>query len=97
MIENVDNYIPIDSCKNGYVYRIFARNGIVGIFNSQDNSFTLSRFKFNSNYLFDEYHWDTGEPFGTVKPIEEIDECPENMTESEALEYLNLLTKIYTH
>lgn len=97
MIEEVENYIKIDQCKNGYVYKILARNGIFGIYNSLDYSFTLSRFKFSSNYLFDEYHWDTGEPFGTVKPIEEIEKLPENMDENEILVYLNKLTDNITH
>lgn len=95
IFDNFKKYFSISSCKNGYVYKILARNGCIGVFNSQDSSFTLSRFKFSFNYLFEEYHWDTGEPYGTVKPIEEIEECPKDMNDKDKLSYLNSLSKLY--
>lgn len=45
--------------------------------------------------MFEEYHWDTGEPYGTVKPIEEIEECPKDMNDKDKLSYLNSLSKLY--
>lgn len=69
-------YIELKQCKNLYLYRILARNGNFGIFIKERNTFILSRQKFGSNYPFEEYHYDTGPPFGTVRPIEEIELSP---------------------
>lgn len=89
MIYNIENWIPLKECKDGYLYKIAARNASYGIFNQKDNSFIISRYKFKDNYLFPEYHWDTGEPYGTVKPLEEMNKAPEEMTDEEKLNYLN--------
>jgi len=86
-------YIPLGECADGRVYRIRARNGRIGVFNKVDSSFTLSRHKFGENFLFDEFHWDTGEPFGTVKPLEDLGEALVPGTDQEYLDYLNNLTK----
>lgn len=93
------SYISLNDCIDGHVYRIRARNGGFGIFKRGsgdkfmpgNNSFTLSRWKFGSNYLFDEYHWDMGEPFGTVKPLEDLGSVPEFKDDDEVLNYLNSL------
>ena len=68
-------YIKMEDLKKGYLYHIKARNSYVGIWIPDRKSFLISRWKFDTNYLFEEYHWDTGEPFGTVRPIEEIEKC----------------------
>lgn len=87
------DYIPIDKCVDGNVYKIAARNGSFGIYSVTEKSFTLSRFKFGDNFLFDEYHWDTGEPFGTVKPMEDLGPAPTFKEEADKLKYLNDLTE----
>jgi hypothetical protein len=71
-----DSYIKIPDLKEGYAYSILARNAWVGIWLNREKAFLISRYKFGQNYLFKEYHWDTGEPFGTVKPQKEIAEAP---------------------
>jgi hypothetical protein len=86
--ENV-NYIPIVQCRDSYLYFIIARNSNLGIYNEKDKSFTISRFKFKLNYLFEEDHWDTGEPFGTVKPLKEICEVARFKNDEDKLKYLN--------
>lgn len=73
------NYISIENCKNGYLYKIFARNSWLGIWWAKKKGFIILREKMGSTYLFTEYHWDTGEPFGTVKPIELV-ECYGNIS-----------------
>lgn len=94
------NYIKLDNLKDGYTYTIDARNASVGIYLKKNKSFLISRIKFSDNYLFEEYHWDTGEPFGTVKPIEEIEKAPfefeldqriEDEQEQQVLKYLNTI------
>ena len=71
-----DKYIPIGECKHGYLYRIACRNLIIGVYNEPQGGFVGIRTKFGSRFLFTEYHWDTGEPFGTVQPVEILEECP---------------------
>lgn len=83
------DYIKLEDCKDGYLYRISARNGRYGIFVKELASFTLSRVKWGDNYLFDEYHYDTGAPFGTVLPLKEIEKAPNFTSEEKKLEYLN--------
>lgn len=68
--------IPLSECKHGYLYKIDSRNLNTGIFNSENNGFIGIRTKFGREYLFTEFHYDTGAPFGTVKPLEEIGRSP---------------------
>jgi len=94
-----DNYIKIDDLKDGFLYFIYARNSYFGIWKAKNKSFIISRFKFNFNYLFEEYHWDTGEPFGTVKPFKMLEQSSlsdfNNYIEEEILAYLNTAPKIF--
>jgi len=89
------SYISLNQCADKGVYFINARNGLVGVFRAKTRGFILSRFKFDSNFLFEEYHWDTGEPFGTVKPIERLSMCslPIN-TDADNKKLLSLLNTI---
>ena len=63
--------IPLKDCKKGYVYELSSRNLLVGLFDG-DAGFIGIRKKFGNLYLFTEYHWDTGPPFGTVQPLKQI-------------------------
>ncbi len=69
-------FIPLDQCEHGWLYHIKARNFRLGIYNEVEKEFIGIRTKFGSRYLFGEYHWDTGEPFGTVKPITKLEQAP---------------------
>jgi len=66
------DYIKVDDCKDGYLYKIYSRNLTYGIYSKQSGGFLGIRYKWNE-YLDVEYHMDTG---GTVTPHEEIKECP---------------------
>jgi len=68
-------YIKLEDCKHGYVYRIVSRNLSFGVYDKSVQGFVGIRTKFGDRYLFTEYHWDTGEPFGTVCPKQEIEKC----------------------
>ena len=48
------------------IYRIHSRNLDIGVFNGVDG-FIGIREKFGSTYLFTEYLWEQGPPFGTVR------------------------------
>ena len=67
--------IPLEQCQKGGLYRIRSRNLSFGVFDG-NGGFVGIREKFGSEYLFTEYHWDTGAPFGTVKPVELLEMCP---------------------
>lgn len=71
--------IPLNECKHGYVYRIESRNLSCGVFNSTNKGFIGIREKFGDYYLFTEYHWETGAPFGTVQPLEELGPLPKDI------------------
>lgn len=70
--------IPLSNCKRGTVYLVLSRNLEVGVFDG-DTGFIGIRTKLGSDFLFTEYHWDTGDPYGTVKPLQEIGNAPEDI------------------
>ncbi len=75
MRQESKHIIPIELCKHGFLYKIYSRNLDCGVYDETTKGFVGIRTKFGSRYLFTEYHWDTGAPFGTVQPIKEIKEC----------------------
>lgn len=95
---NLENYLKIKELKDRHLYSIMARNAKVGVWNSERKSFIISRFKFKQNFLDEEFHWDIGSPYGTAKPIREIEQAPDfsifkeariNRSPQEVLDYLN--------
>jgi hypothetical protein len=70
--QKLENYIKIEDLKGGYLYKIKARNAEYGIWIPEKKSFAISRIKFGSNFIFEEYHWDC-EAFATARPVEEIE------------------------
>ena len=66
------DYIPVESCEDRRLYRIRSRNLIVGVYREDRKGFIGLRDKFGNVYPFTEYHYDTGAPYGTVKPQEEL-------------------------
>jgi len=89
----MSDYIPLDQCKHGYLYKIHSRNLGLGVFNSKDNGFIGIRTKFSSRYLFTEFHWDTGIPYGTVKPERELEKIPDAIIIAEELDTIDDITK----
>jgi hypothetical protein len=61
------------------VYRIHSRNLSVGVYRAAVKGFIGIRVKFGSHYLFTEYHYDTGAPFGTVRPRAQIGVLPDDI------------------
>ena len=86
-------HIPLAECKPRSVYRIDSRNLGIGVFNPKSNGFIGIREKFGQEYLFTEYHWDTGPPFGTVCPQNEIDTLPSDIELSEDLDTIDRITQ----
>lgn len=77
--DTISDWIPLENCRNRGVYRIDSRNLTIGVFDEIHQSFIGIREKFGSRYLFAEYHWDTGAPFGTVRPQEMLTELPDGI------------------
>jgi len=71
----IENYIKMPDLKDGYLYKIIARNASYGIWRADTKGFTISRIKFGDNFAFEEYHYDC-EAWGTAQPIEEIEKSP---------------------
>lgn len=68
--------IQLIECIPGHLYWLRSRNLALGVFKDTDNGFVGVREKFYSLYLFTEYHHDTGPPFGTATPVEDLGPCP---------------------
>jgi hypothetical protein len=66
--------IPKEECVIGQTYAIRSRNLIVGVWTGE--GFVGIREKFDRRYLFTEYHYDDGPPFGTVTPERVLGPCP---------------------
>jgi len=66
--------IPKADCKDRKLYRIKSRNLAIGVFRAATGGFLGLRTKFGSTFVDEEFHWDNGEPYGTVDPQEELPE-----------------------
>ena len=70
--------IPLSECKKGYLYRLRSRNLVSGVYDGKEG-FIGIREKFRHTYLFTEYHWEQGAPYGTAIPTEELCKVPEDI------------------
>jgi hypothetical protein len=70
--EQQGNMISKTKCKDRFLYKIHSRNLTLGVFRESTGGFIGLREKFGSVYLFEEYHWDNGPPYGTVTPEKEL-------------------------
>ena len=78
--------IPKIDCKDRALYRIRSRNLLFGVYREETGGFLGLREKFGSIYVFEEYHWENGPPYGTVHPLEALsDALPEEIPLAEYL------------
>jgi len=63
----MSEYIPKKDLVIGQKYSCEARNFRYGVWNGK--SFDYMREKFGDTFQDQEFHYDDGPPFGTVKPI----------------------------
>lgn len=87
------NYIPLEKCEDRYLYRIRSRNLSFGVFNKSCNGFIGIREKFGSRFLFTEFHYDTGRPYGTVAPDEKLIKLPDDIELKENLYTIDSVSK----
>jgi len=64
------DYLKKDKLVFGKTYECCARNFTLGVWNGK--SFTYIRYKWGNTFYDEEFHWDDGPPYGTVKPIKEV-------------------------
>lgn len=69
---DVTPVIPEADCVEGGLYLLRARSISLAIWTGK--VFRGAREKMGRNYLFDEFHWDRGSPFGTAMPVWRIGE-----------------------
>ena len=76
-------YMKMEEMKEGYLYRIQARNAKYGIWVERHDGFLIRRTKFKDVFTFVELHWDASDHFGTAKPIVELEKSPFDIEELE--------------
>jgi hypothetical protein len=84
--------VPMNECKARFLYKIYSRNLEYGVYDGK-GGFIGIRIKFGNRYLDTEYHYDTGAPYGTVRPDKEIEEIPEDIEVVEFFQYQPTLIK----
>ena len=85
-------YIKIQDCENRHLYKLNSRNLTYGIFEEDEKGFVGIREKFGDEYLFTEYHWDIGEPIGTVHPVKKLIKLPDDIMLSEYIKTIDKKT-----
>jgi len=60
--------VPMVDCIKGRLYHIGCRNMDYGVYDGKEG-FIGIREKFGHEFLFTEYHFDQGAPFGTVHTV----------------------------
>ena len=86
MRDNLTEYLPKEACQDRHLYRIRSRNLELGVYRAESGGFLGIRTKFGRRYVFEEYHWDNGPPYGTVKPVQELPEqLPAEIPNEESL------------
>lgn len=68
--------IPIEKCINGGLYRLSARNLVLGVWNPQHHGFVGIREKLGSRYLDHEIHRGRKGAYATAAPMEHLGMLP---------------------
>jgi hypothetical protein len=66
--------IPLQDCKDRYLYKINSRNFNLGVFDAENRDFIGIRHKCGETFLDRENH-----TLGCVKVLDEIEKIPENI------------------
>lgn len=82
MPTSLPKYVPLESCIDRGIYALRSRNLATGVFRRRTSGFIGIRHKFFDSFLFEEYHWDTGEPYGTACPVRLIGILPDDIANS---------------
>lgn len=88
-----DKYISLSNCTHRGIYRLGSRNLSLGVYNEASKGFIGIREKFEDLYLFTEYHWDNGPPFGTARPYEYVGTLPDDIEVRETVDTFDSVTR----
>jgi hypothetical protein len=90
--------IPIDQLKDGYVYKLVARNASAGVFKEKGHgdqpSFEVARTKWGNTFIDEEIHYDADDRHGTALPYEEIGPLPSQFTRGDRAELVLYLSEV---
>ena len=82
----MNDFIPMSELVDRRVYRIRSRNLVVGAWDAGSQGFIGIREKFRDLYLFEEYHYEQGAPYGTAHAIADLGlDVPPEVSMSENL------------
>lgn len=87
MSNSNNDYLKLNECVKGSVYKLKSRNLSVGVFDGKD-SFIGIRTKFDRRFLDSEGHWDNSS-FATAKPLLEIGYVPDDISLSIVLKTID--------
>jgi hypothetical protein len=85
------DYIKLADCKKGHLYKIHSRNLSLGVYDGKEG-FIGVREKFNDLFLFTEFHFDQGPPYGTVFPKEDLGPIPDGIQPQENFDTYDKVT-----
>lgn len=85
------DYVKLEDCVDKGLYKIWSRNLSIGVFCKETKGFTGVRSKWGDRFLFEEFHWDTGQPYGTVRPKNLIEICPIELIKENNSDLFNYL------
>lgn len=89
--------IPMEECIPRRIYWLNCRNLGLGVYDGEEG-FIGIRTKFGSRYLFTEYHWDQGPPYGTVRGQEDTGvDLPDNIPLKEHLGTVGRISRRPAH
>lgn len=72
--------IPIEKCKNRFLYRVKSRNFKFGVFDKRYSSFIGLAREFRQPCLSEEFHRERKGHLGSVYPKEELEKVPDNLS-----------------
>lgn len=77
--DGVDYSLESGNLRTGGIYLVHSRNLVAGAYRPSTKGFIGIRTKFDSRYLFEEYHKGSGAPHGTVWPIAYMGQVPDGV------------------
>jgi hypothetical protein len=78
-VSELEERIPVAELVNGAVYSLRSRNLLAGAYRAAAGGFIGIRMKFGSRYLFEEYDYAGGPPYGTATPLAVLGVVPEGV------------------
>jgi hypothetical protein len=85
--------ISLKDCRDGLLYQINSINLSFGVFRRKDCDFIGIREKFNRLYLDTEHHIEIGPPYGSVRPLLELEAVPKDISLEDSIGVIDYKTQ----